>query len=185
MKMKTLSCIIITSLVSAPLFALEITKGHLISHKEWSTNDAKGNFISSHEKPKDMISQLNATEGPSSDIATSAQLYPIKGAVNKPFTTEGINYADITNNSDKTQRYQLSYETCVETTDKVVNCIFYDDVLELEAGGHLNDTHKPNLTATIKQPGSYRAESKTTVYPEHYGYGTDGTSLAVSAVTIS
>ena len=39
-----LLCAVITSLVCAHGFALEINKGHLVSHKEWTTGNVKAIF---------------------------------------------------------------------------------------------------------------------------------------------
>src|SRR3990167_9102818 len=164
MKEKLLLGLALASMVTSG-FALEIDKGHVVSHKEWTTGNAKGFF-----KPGKMTAEMMKMKGMRSDAYSYSSLYSYvtsaKGTVNTPVEIDGDNYIYAYNNTQKAETYHYSFSICAHNSDHTAQCAYYYDELVLEPGGSASSMEIPSLQVTFMKPGTYNSEVSSYLYKE-------------------
>jgi hypothetical protein len=162
MKVKSIVCGTLAILACTQVFALDITKGHLISHKEWTTGNAKGHFVASNAQAFQK-SKMMGDPVTNSNNESYTNIDVVNTVSNMPVTITGNNYVRISNDSDMTQHYRVSYRTCsqIDPTRDIEDCIFYSDIIALEPHGSFSDMKAPELQETYNVPGTYQTSSDT------------------------
>jgi len=170
MKRKSLFALTMVSLFSIhSSYALQIQKGHLISHKEWSTN----NLVFSVKDVKLSTSLLNHLKAPkigtNSMVQVIAEVDPMNGSVGVPMQLTGNNQIVIFNGSDGPQNYTYQYSMCVMMDSINQQCGYYQDSFELDAGGGVMTTQGASLLLTFNAPGTYATTTSTFVASDDDG----------------
>jgi hypothetical protein len=157
MKGKLLLGLTIATLISANTFALEIYKGKLLKHKEWSTGGAQGSFKNVATNLADFKLHANKTTKSSEPFLQAfthaAHTKTLVGATTLPY---GQYQIYIYNDTDSSQTYRYFLDVCVELSANQTKCISYFDELSLEAGGYAVTTEQPMLLVNYDTPGNYK-----------------------------
>jgi hypothetical protein len=183
MRVKSLLCLALTTIVGSNSFALEIYKGHLISHKEWSTGNVKGGFVAN----KIMKSALASNHAASNDHGEQkniiSQIASYTGTVGSPVAVNSENSIYMLNVSETSKLYRYTYSLCADAIDKTAQCVYYSDAIQLDAGGYFNNVQAPQLQLIYATPGTYQTYTTTSLNTEDWTSVTGSTS--VGSVTIS
>lgn len=192
MKLKVIVGIALATALCSQTYALQITKGKLISHKQWTTNGAIGKFLPGKktlqsvqhktdiDDPNDLLpvglfsvmQSVNTTVGTPVDIANNALIY-------------------VTNNTSQVRDYNYNIVTCAATeTPDTTECVQYFDVISLEPNGSFWDSVSPVLTMNYKTAGTYNTYAGTYYSAvDHDDTGTDpgesGASSSSATITVS
>lgn len=177
MKGKLLLSVTIASLFSINAFALNIQKGHLMSHKEWST----GNLSYSFKNQKNLATiSITPSNKSNSDETLNTQITPATGITNSPVTLTATDSLSITNNSTSSKTFSYVQSICVNTTSR--QCAYYSDQIQLDPGGSAVIANTPLLSISFDSQGNYSTETSEYITDENNSqYG----SVAVSTVQIS
>lgn len=164
-------------------FALEIYKGHVVSHKEWTTGNAKGFF-----KPGKITSEILKSKGLRTDNSYSS-LYTyattVKGNVNTPIDIPGDNYIFVYNDTQVSEFYHYTFSICARNSEHTASCAFYYDELVLEPGGYASSAEQPILQVSFAKPGLYESAVSTMLYKELESSRTNSGSTSEATIEIS
>ncbi len=151
---KKLSVIAIVSvaLASTSSFALDITNGQLLQHKEWTIG--KVLKASQKEMPQNKRLQqlLNASQKQAAnpqntdEILALAYVPDVIVTENQPITVAGDSGIDVVNHSTKKMNYTLQSSLCVFTSLGILDCTKSEDEISLNAGGHYGKDNWISLT---------------------------------------
>jgi hypothetical protein len=162
MRKKSLIGLALISLVSFNTYALTITKGHLISHKEWSTGDIALNF--KNLKPSSLSHKLALPKtGPNTSVTVVTWLPPISGAIGATIPISGLNELYVYNSSTSSQTYGYQFGICVNTTTHDSQCTYTDDQFSLDAGGYAKADDSPTISLSFDTPGTYQTSAVASV----------------------
>lgn len=156
--------------LSTSTFALDIHKGKLISHKEWTTDNTPAIYKSYPAKAKEMfahIKQKNLTSNDKEDVIIYANTgtEALKTAVGSTIPVYANHYIYIRNNSNVKKSFSYMLETCASNSDKTQQCAYFSDVVELEADGYADGYLEPQLEMTFAQPGKFTVSALSMVMP--------------------
>ena len=156
MKGKLLLGLTIATLISANSFALEIYKGKLIKHKEWTTGGVKSSVINaatntSHLKLNTALASKSATPY----LETFSFGGDISGYVGNLVQVIGNNEVYVHNYSDTSQTYYYTLNVCADAGNKEDKCIFYFDEFSLDPDGYVSTNIQPSLYLVYFTPGTY------------------------------
>ena|SRR3990167_7322874 len=159
MKKMTLACIMLAAMISSPVFAYEIYKGKITSHKEWTTGSAKGKFKMSRANTSLNRFDENSLSGIAQSFVKSKF-----ATVNQTVNVEGAQYVSIKNRTDSTQEYYYVYSLCSNYIGKFSECVHYQNNLTLEAGGYFfDDNTVAELEMNYPEAGRYATRSSVMV----------------------
>jgi hypothetical protein len=167
MKIKLLVSMAIAAAVGSNAFALEISKGKLISHKEWSTGGA---IASSQPGSKTLESVMRRhksmlkSENSVSYYFLEAETAPATGRVGEPVSVSNNAFVYARNDTSETQTYNYNFSICTNKSDHIIECVYAGDVIELLPGGFFSNTAQPVLTVKFDKPGSYSTMADSIVY---------------------
>lgn len=169
MKGKSLIALAIASLISANLFALEITKGHLIKHKEWVTGNAKVTFKQG-KHALDRNSHQKHFDG--HEVAynfVSSGLEAQTGVVGSATKIDSEHFFHIFNQTNAVQKYFYNFTVCADTymngTQEHEQCAHYYDEIELQPGGIASSNIVPELELFYDTAGRYSVSAYSSVVP--------------------
>lgn len=154
-KVKLLSGFILTTMISANAFALEIKNGKLLSHKERTTAPSSTEFLA--KKNETLLNNSNQSES----YVTLARLFTTSGTVGQPTKVESTQTVAFRNNSDGTQVYSIVRRLCVFTELK---CQETEDKIQLDAGGEVWGGKSLTLEIVFKKPGNQTIAMQTYVF---------------------
>ncbi|OAI46606.1 hypothetical protein AYO45_06250 [Gammaproteobacteria bacterium SCGC AG-212-F23] len=203
MKIKWLTCFLITTALSANTFAVDITKGRVLEHKEWTTGNARIFFNNANAKKAVAFSsqhhQLkkaanNDTDTASfrddNDNAPTSYVYagtqPASGVVGKSVDIKGENFAYVVNTTNQKQLYYYYSSLCVMSAHPSPNqndCAYYRDSIELDPAGEANFSEGPVLQVVMDHADNF----KTTIITGMNGVGgtTQLSSEASGVLTVT
>jgi len=168
MKVKSLVCLAFASIVSVQAFALEIYKGHVISHKEWSTGNAKGAFVAGHMTNQSLrLTRPVASRGEGDFVSSYSHISSSSGKAGVPAIVIGDGMVYIANGSQGSKQYAYQYTVCAEIADKTEQCLYSYDEIELDADGYFQESRQPQLQLTFATPGDYHILTATMIMGEH------------------
>lgn len=187
MKLTHIICLAIVTACSSQAYALEIYKGKVTNHKEWSTGGAKGTFVSDfgHASSLKMRRGNNGNNHSSAEnfagsiIAHSAS---DSTTVNQPTVLPNSNDVYFYNDSSEKQTYTYTFGSCGQDSKEIVQCIFFENTVELEPNGYIQDSSHPTLELTYTKPGRYLFESITQNLEGNHHHGVS-TSIATMVVS--
>ena len=160
MKIKSLLGSALLIALSTQAVALEITGGHLVRHKEWANQGSKGAFVLMHQSARHSLRAMQPVDQDLfSNVLSYANMSAMTGSVNTMVSISGNNMVWVMNNSNSMKLYQYFYATCVNISDKMQNCIYYNDYVELAPNGYFDDSHRPELQMTFATAGTYSTSS--------------------------
>jgi hypothetical protein len=147
----SLTCL---AMMSSNAFALEIYKGNLIKHKEWTDGTAKMIVNSGKMFP----AKLNS----SFPWSLQSSLEHQKGKVGELNNIKAEHQVNVVNRTDKKQRYVYQFSVC-SGEEKTFQCAYYLDEFELEPGGNASGSKEPVLQKIFKAPGQYDTEAMSSL----------------------
>lgn len=149
MKMKLIaSCFALTAFMASQVYAVDIYKGKILQHKEWSTG--KGKVIFKEIKNKNLRSNVGEA------IASFSTVDVVYGTVGVPVEVQGTSSGYIKNTTDSPQIFSFNTAVCAETNPFNTECLFYYDRYELEPGGHVHiEGIQPSISATFADAGEH------------------------------
>jgi hypothetical protein len=155
---KILIGILIAGLTSSSAFALKITQGKLLSHKEWTTgNIIKATYATHAELSSKDIEKLiyNQHKSLISGVYTSSTAEALEGKILTPTTATGSGLAVMHNGSKKAQTFTYTLQTCIDLRDGQKNCAVYEDMIEVEPDSMAFSTKEPSVQFTFDHAGDY------------------------------
>jgi hypothetical protein len=163
MNLKQLICIAATISLCTHAFAMEIYKGKVISEKVWS-NDGSIAVTGINKKQQfrhdDGYTYENIYSSISSDSAK----------VNEPVTMNNFHHIRLYNRTDHNKNYWIEENICSQTSDNLNRCIYYNQQIQLEPNGYIDQGKQPILKITYTKPGRYRVTVETSAI-EEFGEG--------------
>lgn len=167
MKNKVLLIFILSLLSTVNSFAIQITGGKLISHKEWTQgNVIKSSFkdITSSNTSRIPVSRFKKNETIENWITASSRTIRSDEAsipVNKDITFSGVSHIHILNDSDSVQKTYSIIHTmnvfppCPSEPGHLCPTLFsiVEDVVMLEPNGSAFIEKEPTLTTRFDSPG--------------------------------
>ena len=164
MKGKLLLCGTLTTLFCANSFAMEIYKGRIIEHKEWTTGNAKITFKPSDAREARLKFDQQKKQSQNAGAFISTYADSIKGNVGQPITVTGSHIIDVRNDTQATQRYTYILSLCTNTSNHQAQCGYYYDTVELESGGYIFNSYTPMLQVQFDNAGTYTNYAQTLVH---------------------
>ncbi len=186
MRLTHLICLAVVVASGTQAFAIEIYKGKMINHKEWNTGGARGKFVSDFNKSSTMPMSrghhaLNTNEfsGETFAHATSSST-----RVSQPTELTNSNKVYYINNTNENHAYTYTFAACGIESDKVEQCLFYENTVELEPNGYFADESHPTIELTYTKPGKYLFQSSTQTIEDagsyHLGVSTSYATMVVT-----
>lgn len=162
MKIKaSLLCLTITAIASANSFALELYKGRVINHKEWTTGNVKATFKDSMKNATSQFKNKMMTKSDSTYASIYSNGLNTKGATGVPVTINGNHSIYVMNDTQAAQQYNYTLSICANTSENTTQCAYYYDEIQLEAGGYVVVDKAPVLEVKFSQPGIYKSHTST------------------------
>ena len=158
MKRKSL---LIATLVSAltigNCFAMEITKGKLLNHKEFTTGDAKIVFQDKNFKMNDKLKELqNKYFDTLGDyIGVLGNIDNESTTVNQPIDIKGAAEIAVSNDTSVIQTYKIVTTLATWTPDNGMITGTSVDTVSLEPSGSISLLRKPILSYSFDKAGNY------------------------------
>lgn len=158
MKFTTLVGAVCAAVIFSQAYALQIHKGRLISHKEWSTGNAIPAFL-----PGTLHAKKSLMEAPIQVLAeTGSESVRIGDSV-----SVGNNaLIQVLNNSNEIKSYVASLEFCAFLQNHITDCMFSEDIVELEPYGDLDLAKKLLLTLKFTKAGVHEIRARSIVIGE-------------------
>ena len=164
MKMKLLISAVIAAAVCSNAFALHITKGKLISHKEWTT----GNAIASYQPGTKTLQSMKRTlakldVNPSTPIFLASETRNAVAHVGERVSVNNNAFIWVKNNTESTRNYYYNFNICATKSDSIIECVYAYEQIELEPNGEFNNALSPELTVKFNEPGVYETTASSFV----------------------
>lgn len=185
MKAKLLLGLIFTSIVSINSYAMEITKGKLISHKEWTTGNITGSFKEIIKGKNSKFSLLPLQNQKNLELPTnlsvvmaSSYAYENNGLTGTDIIFTGSSYAIIYNKTSSPQTYRIITNFSLHFDEHSGNgnnnnnnsgmndSVTSEDVVTLDPQGEFFSMRHPVITKNFAMPGYGYTVIETNVYPE-------------------
>lgn len=188
MKGKLLLGLALVSFISANTYAVEIYKGKIIKHKEWSTGTIKVTFKDTKLKLFDLkVSPLHKANDAIPYIQSHANAPVFRGTVGIATPINSEHMVIMQNATTSTQTLYYNFGVCLTTAPHVEECTYSYDEVMLEPGGHIYMPQIADASTTFSEPGSYRFNVSTNaglVDPDGH-MSVLGASLSESDVVIT
>lgn len=178
MKIKFLLACVVMATLSTNASALQIHKGKLLSHKEWSTGKAKLSLAKAIIAKRSL---KDNTDGTWSSL--TSEIHPATGLVNQMIAIKNEANIYLQNNSDHEQTYELRFSICAMPAKDSYDCVDTWDTIQLQPGGHFSDPDALVLNIAFDQPGEYTIFSDSSMWTEYWAnsaYSSSESSVIVS-----
>jgi hypothetical protein len=156
-------------LVSTGSFAMDITKGRLLDHKEWTTNGGVGTFIDKHQSlAATKANRFFHDEQFEDGVIAQGKVYDLDTAkVNEEVRVHSKSILWLVNYTQSQQIYKITTELCsnLENVDKQV-CTRTEDRVSLEPKGSLSMNRYPSVHITFDKAGYYSNQMFSSVQRE-------------------
>lgn len=154
MKIKFMLGLVVAAVIASPVMALQVTKGKVIKHQEWSTKGVKASYLNS-------VSKQIRSHG---DVYVSSGVRPVQVAVGEAATINNDSYLYVRNDSHRSHTYYLTSNVCVWLDDKNQECVYARDTVAVESGGAVFESRGPALTVSLPQSGEYFVQGESYVF---------------------
>jgi hypothetical protein len=177
--MKRFTSLLLIAMASTNTFALEITKGELLEHKEWTTGNVTGIFKNLDSKTSKEARKFQAANdqrpiSPRQSIVTNGTMFSAESFVDKNTIIYGVRDLSFYNGTDSPQTYIIETRLCsslfpIETQEPFngFNCAVSQDKLQLDADGSIDLKKYAELLRNYSEIGSYDTYISTIVYNEN------------------
>lgn len=184
MKSKILLSVMFGLLVNANAFAVEIYKGQLVNHKEWSTHNVQLNVMNGKNSLAQMKHVTVKDSDGSSFVFLQSLLPQARGKVGSVTTVDSTNGMFIQNLTDTSQTYLYGVSLCSSADGRTNECGYYQDQYQLDPQGYVMLTPDIQVLIPFTMPGTYQSTLTATIS------GNEDTSplsmsMAIGAITIS
>lgn len=149
--------LLVSCIASSSTFALKITQGKVLKHKEWTTgNITKATYTTKDNAFSADIKKI-ASEGNdiTSSIFTFAGTNTLNGKAFEPAVATGYSSIIMTNASNETKTFLFTLETCVNLADGKQNCAIRQDTIDVEPNTSALNTQNPSIEYTFDKAGIY------------------------------
>jgi hypothetical protein len=159
MKLTPIIGIALAAAISSNAFAVEVTKGKVLKHKEWSTGKVKASYAKG-SKTLAAMKQKIKLDGPVPTY-TFAETRPVSVNAGDTFSISNDSFTFIHNNTSEVHYYTMESSICVERTDNAVECVYSWDYVELQPDGDITAVSMPTLTTSFADAGTYHTDAST------------------------
>lgn len=182
MQIKLFISMAIAAAVASNAFALQITKGKLISHKEWTTGGAIAASLPGTKTLASIMRDKNIMRPGRTHTSyfLQAEAAPVSGHVGERIPVSNDAYIYAYNDTNEIKHYQYNFNICAIKTEKITECVNSGDVVELQPGGSFHNFGQPVLKVKFDKAGTYVADAASTLYE-----GNTKTSVSVSLADIT
>lgn len=192
MKPKVIVGVIIAAALCSQVYALQITKGKLVSHREQITNGAKGLFATGTKTLQSLKPQGDQAASDVFPAGLIADMTSLTTTIGVPVDVKNQAMIAVTNTTNVSRDYNYNVVTCAKSDiSDNTECVQYFNVITLEPNGSFWDAIAPTLTMTYQTAGVYNTYAGTyysavnndsTVEPNPSEYGS---SSATATITVS
>lgn len=187
MKGKLLFAIALIAAASSNVFSMEIVKGKLLTHKEWTTGNVKSivkDINIDSKKTERLLSQHK--NDPNTYVYSHARfpfmLSPII-RTGEIASIDGQTSTIILNNATTNKIYTITDSVCSDTSPEEApqgpiqlrTCSFRMHQIFLDAGGYIVLAQNPGVTRSFDEAGTYNLSVSTSIISddnEHVTYST-------------
>jgi hypothetical protein len=152
MNIKLIIGLICTAAIGTNAFALQITKGKLISHKEWATDGAVASYLPA---TKTLASVQKAGQLTKTALELSAETESVATTVGAPVTIANDASIWVMNTSDEVKQYRYTFYICAFINANTSDCVYTEDLVELQPHGAIYTGAKPALQVAFDEAGVY------------------------------
>lgn len=175
----------VTALVSANSFAMEIYKGKLINHKEWSDSNDKFSFKSNVSAlPLTLPTHGKKIHGKAN--GNQAMVYAVANGgnflTNSDVSLTGYGIIYVENDTDAEQTYDYRQSICVNISEHEQHCAQLADSVDLEPGGYFLNQDMPVVNVTFNEPGNYMESVSSEIRNDLFD---TSSSFAITNVQVS
>lgn len=153
-KLLLASCVAAIALAGTQAFALEIVKGKVVEHKEWSTGHIKS-VIKNTSIPDAKLKKPFDKDSEWAALYLDIQ----HGTVGQPVTWAPHAFIHHSNMTEANEKISYFVGACVWMTLNDIECTYYSDTVELQPGGTIYGGGVPEVTTTFDQAGTYNITS--------------------------
>lgn len=147
---------VIALAVGSSGYAMEITKGKLLSHKEHSTGKIKATMKEMKFDVKKEIANFKAAGSLVQDngdrIYVKENMYDASGITGQDTDLSGSSHIYIVNNTDTNHTYTINTIICAEQDA----CNYITDVIDLDPAGVAVAVRAPTITFSYDTAGEYQ-----------------------------
>lgn len=159
MKKESLLAIALIATASANVFSLEIVKGRLLEHKQWSTNSKSMPTFTEATFDRKKLTYLRNTHKNDLNayIYATARMNSIPSSVNvgDQVDVNGVTSVFIGNYSLTSKKYTITEGVCTGPISQLQGCSMSSNVIQLDSGGYLSLSSKPDRNITFDTLGVY------------------------------
>ncbi len=137
MRISLFACLVISLFIGVQVSAAEIQHIHVISHKEWTTGNARGSFkVSNQSNPGCKAIEHASSRCADRDILLFNDLPSVAANIGEPIVVKAMQSVMLNNNSASIKTYDITYTLCAVGKDVVERCVDALDRVEINAAGH-------------------------------------------------
>lgn len=183
MKIKLLVSMAIAAAVGSNAFAVQITKGKLVSHKEWTTGGAVAAYLPGTKsldsllRDKSMMKQTRIQPY----HYVSADTAPVHGLVGEALSISNDAYVYAYNGSNEIQKYSYTFDICTNRSEHINECVYTFDEIELQPGGNFYNASQPVLKVKFDKPGTYQTIASSYIFSNGLSSG----SASIADITVA
>ena len=190
MKGKSLYFLAIASFISLNSFGFEIIKGHLISHKEWTTGGVKASLNLLDHLPNKFKNKNRKDDSQFVYTNVTSKINHLVATVGVVSTIEGFHSVFVVNTVNVPQIYSYLHGVCVDSIndDNVQQCAYYFDKFLLEPEGYVNLNFNPQFQVVFNKAGEYQTYVTSrlyTIWQSQSFYDLSQESYSENSITVS
>jgi hypothetical protein len=179
MKKMLIISLVVAGVLSSHAFAVQINKGRVVKHKEWSTSGAAASYLPGHPLQRNTLlpGKVRSESWAQLNVKTISQ----SAKVGEPVRMINDGRVTVYNNTDSSQLYQLELHVCAENNvPDTLECVFIQDTVELQPDGSYSEPVVPALTIAYNKPGAYEVFVDGMLEGTGRLYGTSSGIITVS-----
>ncbi|MFZ2315030.1 MAG: hypothetical protein WAW86_05150 [Gammaproteobacteria bacterium] len=148
--------LLLTTAISANSFALEISKGKLLSHKEIANGKIQGSFLSI-KSDSALTKRFSKYKEHTSHVSAYVNAFQNDGIAGSDITFKGRSTIWVWNQTSQTQTYTINQTGTVcfygNTNMCIPETIESIDVISLAPGGFISESNLPKITTNYDTAG--------------------------------
>ena len=184
MKVKLLLTTAIMAAIASNAFALHITKGKLLSHKEWATGGAVALTMPTNKTKATAMRMLDQQTSIQPSLIV-AGIENFTTTVNEPVTINNSGFFWFENTTVSSKTIWLMTSICAQHNVNTSECVYSYDRFIVEPGGNVNGTVFPALKVAFPQPGTYVTTASSEFNSEEIDARFTGVSQTTGFITVT